>query len=292
MTVNKDDPDQTMNFASIIEQLAPGAEVLRSARLAGGVSAEVHEVVFVAANGNVDRVVVRRHRNIDGKPDRRERAAREHALLGVLHARGLPVPRSRMFVPPDTLVLDMMEGSTTLPDDPVKPLAVALAGIHAIAGPAGLPALPVLDDPLPGLLAWRPDLLAGDAARLHCAAYAGTPHLLHGDYWPGNVLWQGSRLVAVLDWEDAAIGDPLADVACARVELCCMRDVQTAERFTAAYGEHAALDSARLSWWDLYVSTAALQYMNDWGLAADVLAARRAATAAWQAQALRRIRTA
>ena len=70
MVVDKADSEHSMNFASIIEQLAPGAEVLQSARLAGGVSAEVHEVVFVAANVNVDRVVVRRHRNIDGKPAR------------------------------------------------------------------------------------------------------------------------------------------------------------------------------------------------------------------------------
>jgi aminoglycoside phosphotransferase (APT) family kinase protein len=37
--------------------------------------------------------------------------------------------------------------------------------------------------------------------------------LLHGDFWPGNALWRDGALVAILDWEDAAIGDPLADVA-------------------------------------------------------------------------------
>ncbi len=43
--------------------------------------------------------------------------------------------------------------------------------------------------------------------------------LLHGDLWPGNVLWQDGRLVAVVDWEDGAVGAPLIDVASARGDL-------------------------------------------------------------------------
>jgi aminoglycoside phosphotransferase (APT) family kinase protein len=43
--------------------------------------------------------------------------------------------------------------------------------------------------------------------------------LLHGDFWPGNVLWKEDRLVAVIDWEDAALGDPLADFANSRLEI-------------------------------------------------------------------------
>ena len=27
------------------------------------------------------------------------------------------------------------------------------------------------------------------------------PVLLHGDFWPGNILWRDGRLVAVIDWE-------------------------------------------------------------------------------------------
>lgn len=285
-----------MDIAVIIEKLAPGARVTCSAPLLGGVSAEVHEVTFVRPDGTEDRVVVRRHRNIDGKVDRHDRAALEHALLGVLHQRGLPVPRSRLFVPPDTLVLDRIDGNTKLPDDPVEALATTLAAIHAIEVDHTFPTLPLLDDPLPALLEWLPLRLAVDASsaevtvreeiRKACGPFMGAPCLLHGDYWPGNVMWRDGRLIAVLDWEDAAIGDPLTDVACARVELCCARDETTADSFTEAYARYALTDMARLPWWDLFVSTAALQYMEGWGLAPDVLAARRAATKAWQTRAL------
>jgi aminoglycoside phosphotransferase (APT) family kinase protein len=39
------------------------------------------------------------------------------------------------------------------------------------------------------------------------------PGLIHGDLWYGNLLMRDHRLTGVLDWEFAAIGDPLVDYA-------------------------------------------------------------------------------
>jgi aminoglycoside phosphotransferase (APT) family kinase protein len=91
--------------------------------------------------------------------------------------------------------------------------------------------------------------------------------VLHGDYWPGNVLWQQGRLAAVIDWEDTCLGDPLADLATARVELLCQYGVEAMERFTSGYLDAAGsrcLDSLPL--WELYVSASALSSMGEWGL--------------------------
>jgi aminoglycoside phosphotransferase (APT) family kinase protein len=43
----------------------------------------------------------------------------------------------------------------------------------------------------------------------------GVTALVHGDYRPGNVMFQpgGPRMVAVLDWELSTLGHPLADLA-------------------------------------------------------------------------------
>jgi aminoglycoside phosphotransferase (APT) family kinase protein len=43
------------------------------------------------------------------------------------------------------------------------------------------------------------------------------PTLVHGDYHYGNMLFQDGRVVAVLDWEIAEIGQPLLDLACLSV---------------------------------------------------------------------------
>jgi aminoglycoside phosphotransferase (APT) family kinase protein len=40
------------------------------------------------------------------------------------------------------------------------------------------------------------------------------PTLVHGDYHYGNMLFRGSDVVAVLDWEIAQIGQPLLDLGC------------------------------------------------------------------------------
>ncbi|HYM65945.1 MAG TPA: phosphotransferase family protein [Patescibacteria group bacterium] len=41
-----------------------------------------------------------------------------------------------------------------------------------------------------------------------------TPTLVHGDYHYGNMLFRGSEVVAVLDWEIAQVGQPLLDLGC------------------------------------------------------------------------------
>jgi aminoglycoside phosphotransferase (APT) family kinase protein len=41
---------------------------------------------------------------------------------------------------------------------------------------------------------------------------SGPATIVHGDYRLGNVMFTGSRLSAIFDWELATIGDPLADV--------------------------------------------------------------------------------
>ena len=46
----------------------------------------------------------------------------------------------------------------------------------------------------------------------------GPPTLVHGDYHMGNLLFGGPRVVAVLDWEIAQVGQPLLDLGC----LCVM----------------------------------------------------------------------
>ena len=291
-----DSPALTEDIVAAIASLAADAVITQFEPLTGGVSAEVSRVTFVSG-GDESRIVVRRHRDVAGKPARAERAEREYALLRVLHAHGVPVPRPRAFVPPQTLLLDWVAGEASLPGDPADgrddaiadALASALAAIHAITDGAGLPALPLLTDPLPALCEWLPLLPLRDVAAARMPPFSGSPRLLHGDYWPGNVLWRDGQLVAVIDWEDAGLGDPLTDVACARVELCCARGEAMAERFAATYARIAAIDADRLPWWDLFVSTAALQFMDDWGLAPEVLAARKAATTAFQANALARL---
>jgi hypothetical protein len=86
---------ETMNheIEAIVERVVPGARVLAAGRLSGGVSAIITGVTIARADGGEERIVIRQHREVVGKPAPGERARREFALLEALHARGVPVPR-------------------------------------------------------------------------------------------------------------------------------------------------------------------------------------------------------
>jgi len=267
---------------ALVDRLAPGARVERSWPLTGGVSASVVAVAFIRPDGERERVVVRRHEAHDWKPGQPGGVALEYVLLARLHELGLPVARPRLLADSGALVLDYVEGSTAAPA--AGPMAEVLARIHATEA-SSLPALPMREDPIPELLEWLPSEPALQAALRSRGSFHGPARLLHGDFWPGNLVWQGGDIVAVLDWEDAAVGDPLSDLACARVELACAAGEAAAREFTDRYLRRTAVDADRLPVWDLYVSTAALASMDQWGLPADVLASRREVTAGFQRRA-------
>jgi aminoglycoside phosphotransferase (APT) family kinase protein len=75
--------------------------------------------------------------------------------------------------------------------------------------------------------------------------------LLHGDFWPGNSLWQDGQLTAVIDWEDALLGDPLIDLAQSRSEIAWIFGPEAMENFTHHYQQQMPLDYTALPYWDL-----------------------------------------
>lgn len=96
--------------------------------------------------------------------------------------------------------------------------------------------------------------------------------LCHGDYHPDNVLLS-TRGPLVIDWENAALGDPLADVArtllllrasvayerssAARLAKRAVRPVLSA-LYLRRYRQLAPFDVARLTAWELPVTAARL----------------------------------
>lgn len=164
---------------------------------------------------------------------------RQFAVMRVLKSTAVPVPAVAWHEPDHAIlgvpffIMERVRGDT-LPlfwygrSPRLRAAAEALATIHAIdwngAGLAFLAPEPLTSSPVETELAqWRargemlrigraPLLLTlGDYLRRHEPADARHA-LLHGDPNPGNYLFQGDRVVAVLDWEVAAIGDPRSDL--------------------------------------------------------------------------------
>lgn len=108
-----------------------------------------------------------------------------------------------------------------------------------------------------------PPVVADSSAWLHAnlpALAVGDLVLVHGDYKVGNLIWDGTQIVSVIDWELASIGDPLHDLGYACHPIMRMRDpslmamLLTMEELQAAYREHfgRALDLPRLHYYAIY----------------------------------------
>lgn len=264
------------NIRSVVERHFAGAELRAVRRLTGGVAADVFRLDLRLDDGGAFRAVLRVH----GPTYPGHDAALEFQLLQSLHHAGLPVPRplcvdtSRQVLQHPYLLTAFVDGSTTIPhttvDAGIGAMAGCLAAVHAT--PTGaLPTLPLRLDPVPELLEFLPADAEWRAFRarlptLERTAFEGTPVLLHGDFWPENVIWRDGQIAAVLDWEDAAFGDPLSDVACTALELRYLYGRAGADRFLAAYAGNSTPDPRRLALWQAYVAAAALRYMGDWRL--------------------------
>lgn len=224
---------------------------------------------------------------------------REARLLSALEGQGVPTPKV-LAIAQEGEVLDVpfyiMEHvvghviTTTLPPvfDAVRDgrtmafgIAEGLARLHAVdwqacgLGDFGKPEkfnsrhlarldafMRMREGPVPEALSDMAAALASDVPEESGAA------IVHNDYRIGNVIWAPEappRLVAVLDWELATIGDPLLDlgyVACCYPmpgeELTPTQELSlallqpgfpTRQEVLARYGEVTGRDLSRLNWY-------------------------------------------
>jgi aminoglycoside phosphotransferase (APT) family kinase protein len=89
------------------------------------------------------------------------------------------------------------------------------------------------------------------------------PSLVHIDYWPGNILWQDGEIAAVVDWEEAACGDPAIDVAYMRMDMFVPGFRDDADVFLAAYERIAGRRLENLALWELAASARAMPDPGD-----------------------------
>lgn len=273
----------------LTQHLYPGGALLRTWPL-GGVSAQVKALEVRSADGQIERLVVRQYgaANLAGNPNS---AADEFRLLSLRQSAGLAVPAPIWFdqagqlFPSPTLVTAYVDGQPNLGTDALpdglRQLANALRQLHAVhlidldasflRSTPGLPARPtVLDHSLS-------EAQIRDALEpIWPPTPPKSPAILHGDFWPGNALWRDGRLAAVIDWEDAALGDPLADLGNARLELLWAFGQKAMTDFTRHYQAGPDLDFGLLPYWDLYAALRPAGRLGSWGLNAQTEQTMRA----------------
>ena len=270
------------SLKEIVGKHFPEFSLKSEQRLVGGVSADVFKLELEQP-GLIKSVVLRIHGETHGGHD----AQLEFDILKSLYDLGVRLPKplavdvSLEIVAYPFLLIDFVEGTTKVaPDfanDAIKKMANMLFEIH---GHPGVASLPTRMDPLENLGEYLPqeeefrDL--PELVSQLTTQFEGEQVLLHGDYWPENVMWLDGEIAAVLDWEDSAVGDPISDVACCYLELRYIHGQAGADQFLMEYGKYAEINPKRLLLWQLHVSSAAQKYMGNWGLPEEKEAHMRA----------------
>ena len=277
-------PSQSNGPSAAVVRWAEGA-IGASARalgcepLTGGITAAVH-LVMVEHNGHVLELVLKCWSRGDAD-ERRRCIEREARVLQLLEAADVAAPRyiastsgtEAGDVP--ALLMTRLPGQVWLsPTDPrvwLRQMATALARLHEVRPPDGLPSLEVQQRPvLTPPDSRRPDLWHDVGGFLAGPAPAGGG-LVHGDYQHFNLLWQHERLTGIVDWTWTGVGHPDRDVGHCRLNLAVLFTPQWAEDFTAAYESEAG--RATDPWWDAFEIS---RYGDDWQRFIPVQVAGRA----------------
>lgn len=246
-----------MLYDDIVAAVDPAARLVKAQPLDGATSASVVALDIARPGAPPRRLVLRRY------DDGRHHVGTQFRLLEVLSATGLNVAKP-WYVDESahTLVTDFIDGQPghrrTDGENVGRQMAQTLVAIHQRPAPDFLPA-------------------AREPGRT----------LLHGDFWPGNTVWRDDQMVAVIDWEDAAIGDPLADLANARCELTMFFGAAARETFTGHYRAATGIDTGALPAWDLLAAQRPAELMTTWGLDEATVGRLRAGLREFVDQALR-----
>lgn len=257
----------------------PDAVVKSFRPLAGGRSKQTILVELEAVRNLPRQVIIRR----DGNLVTGTTVADEYALLIALSDRGLAVPRPYRLVTDPSLhtpLMFMQRVSGKVFGDVFTPPenSAHIIGLARMFGKmAGIPADDIVRHMNPTTQRKTIDFYLSEVADFHRDwaengrtasptveyalrwltdnAHRLSPQtgLVHGDPSFHNVLFEGDRLAAFLDWEVSTIGHPAEDLG--SVKTCVSRGFAWGD-FMAAYRDAGGyeLDPAEVDWFALYTS--------------------------------------
>lgn len=264
------------SFKLLVDQLFPGGKLKRVQPMKGGVSATVLLLEIELSETNFTKIVLRsptsNHSGLD--------IHQELELLKTLQLTDIPVPKiisNNVLISTDNkkyIGMEYMQGidgpSSELSQANFQEMAVILSKIHS-QDISQFTSLPKRINPLEELFTFMPKgyewkELTKYLKGLNNVNFQGNKTLLHGDFWPQNVIWQKDSIIAVLDWEDASIGDPMSDLAVSCLELRYKNGRNGMDEFIQKYSNYHKINNYRLKLWLIYVSAAAQYFMGNWCL--------------------------
>ncbi len=266
-----------------IQSQFPNSKLHRCWDLNGGISSKMLAFEITYPNGDTEKMILRQPSDWTLE-NVKDAAKNEHRLLLLLSKAGIKCQKAYfidetgdVFNRP-SLIVEYLEGSPDLRQKNVSSYlaqyAENLAAIHSITvSNTDLSFLPKnvgrFEGDLYKELTHLDDTF--QVSRIQKAVLSRWPFqqinesvLLHGDFWPGNTLWNEGQFVATIDWEEAKLGDPLIDLAISRLDLSWVYGLDAVEAFTEHYLELNPIDTTQLPYWDLAVAMRPVTNIKAW----------------------------
>ncbi|MCC6455920.1 MAG: phosphotransferase family protein [Caldilineaceae bacterium] len=274
---------EAQKLEQVVQKIEPRGKLLRAWRLKGGISAQMTALEVRLADGQTKTIIVRRPGALAVQQNPHA-AADEFKILQIVQSAGVRaqtpyyLDQSGEIFPEPYLVIEYIEGQPEYAPANVKgcvfQIAAQLAKIHSVDDSrADLSFLPKQAERFVNQFREQPAELdhSLDEGRIRERLASvwplpevNRPVLLHGDFWPGNLLWKADKIAAVIDWEDAALGNPLVDFAISRLDLLWIYGVEAQQEFTRHYQSMTPFDFSNLPYWDLYAALRPASRIGQW----------------------------
>ena len=271
---------KTQHFERVIQEIAPNSKLLYTSPLKDGVSSQMTAFEIEHPNGKKQKLILRQP-NENTLKQNPNAASDEFQLLQITKSSGLPtqtpyhLDESCQIFSTPYLVIEYIEGEMLFAPSQVNnhmhQLAAQLAKIHITdCVNNNLSFLSERTTGCPEICrkqSSKSELFNESHIRKTLQSLWPVPQknaatLLHGDFWPGNTLWQNDKLVAVIDWEGAERGDPLIDLAKSRSEIVWIFGIDAMNAFTRHYQSLMVIDYTNLPYWDLCAALRFIRFSN------------------------------
>ena len=272
-------------LAAVVRRLTPDGRIVRTRRLRGGLGCRMDVLEIERSDGRRSRVTLRRFVRDEHRFSSPEHVRHEFDILRLVESASIPAPRPLLLdaegesfgVP--AMVISYLPGRPIFPTTNIarwtEDLARVLLDVHAVTPDRfDLSALnlQLRDGMRKRIDEWwddaKADPLAGEIHgvlddyldRIDFPA----PTLVHDDFWSGNTVAYRGRIIGIIDWTSAEIGDPRTDVSECRIDMVLSHGSEVADAFRNDYERLAGCPLEDLWYFDLYRGFHALLEYERW----------------------------
>lgn len=88
---------------------------------------------------------------------------------------------------------------------------------------------------------------------------------LHGDVWPGNLVWNNNGVAALIDWKTAGVGAPGVDLSELRKQVAITFGPDAPAHVVTGWQQATGRTAVHVAYWDAVAALNTPTNLSDWG---------------------------